>query len=760
MVDDNINNPIKNIKVSVVIPIYNVVDKIDTCINCLINQSLKEIEIICVDDCSTDGTFDKIINFVEKFPNIKYIHHTENLSASISRKDGAMSAIGEYILFIDPDDTIEKNTLEIVYNTAKEKNVEIVHFGTNVINNGVTNQQVEWYKKFAAPYIGYIYDEQVFTKCFITQEYRFNIWNKLIKSNLCKKAMSQCVEVPLPKAQDLYAYFLIAYYARSYYGIENKLYNYNFGTGISGGRIFDKNKFIRHCSQSDVAYYIVQFLIQKSTLQKYYNAAFKIINNLINDNLASLKLCGKAKVDFGAENIFVNSWIQGEFQENLIKYINEKKDPFCAKLLFDINFKILKNISVRSRKAIFDRFNQIFVNYLYLVYDYEKTLDIQSKDYAFVQSIIAEQKYKKYGNAYMPIFLAANDNYMPYLGVTINSLIINADKSYVYDIFVMHSGINNYYINKIVKLCNDYIRIHCININDLIKSQKLYSNRHYSVEMYYRFLIPELFFFMKKVLYLDCDLIVLDSIHNLFMIEMDGFTLCAARNILHNEMYDYVINTLNADPNTYFNSGVILINCDLFITKNIKSKCYTFLSNNTNLTCPDQDALNMCCSNIKLLDLKWNFQWHHLLNEGKQNRYKIVDNDIKIYNEAQNDIKILHFTSNKKPWNYLKSEYSDLFWQYASTSVFSREVFFKYMDLNSSLNVAIKDLTKKVDVLNKLAYENNKIFKEKKGFFRKIRKGISSLGKCLYENGIVYTFIRIFMGREKANAYKKKHNKR
>ena len=747
-----------SIAVSVIIPIYNAEACLERCLDSIINQTLKEIEIICVDDASSDRSLEIVSSYTQKDNRVVSVCHDQNLSASIARKSGAKIARGEYILFVDPDDTIENNTLEIAYRTAIEKNVEIVHFGTNVINNGVTNEQVKWYKNFAAPYIGYIDHEDVFKKCFVTQEYRFNIWNKLIESELCKKAMNQCVDVPLPKAQDLYAYFLIAYYANSYYGIEDKLYNYYFGGGVSGGRVFDEKKFIRHCSQADVAYYIVLFLIREKSLNKYYKGVYKVINNLINDNIASLKACGKAKVSFSAEKIFADAWILGNLQTNLINYINKTYDDCCAKLLFEINFKIIKNISIKSRKLILEKLDQIFFKYSAILTDFEQKFDIQSKDYAFLQTLVAKKKYEKYGKTYIPIFLASNDNYMPYLGVTLNSLILNADKSYMYDIYIMHSGLNNYYINKIVKLKNEYIDVHCINVYELIKSQKLYSNRHYSIEMYYRFLIPELFFFMEKVLYLDCDLIVLDSVHKLFLTDISGYVLCAARNILHKEMSDYVIDTLSCNVNTYFNSGVLLINCGLFIEKNIKNKCYIFLNSNTNLACPDQDALNKCCDSVKLLDLSWNFQWHHLLNMSKQEKYKIVDNDRQIYDIAQKEAKIIHFTSNKKPWNWIASDYSDLFWQYAETSLFHREVFFKYMDLNNPIILKLQDLSKQLNALKKISNIESK--SNKKGFFFKVKNGFSAFWKCLYENGIAYTFIRIIFGRERAQAFKEKKKKR
>lgn len=745
-------------KISVVVPVYNVENYLSKCITCLIEQSLQEIEIICVDDASTDGSASILRDYAKKDNRIRIITHKENLSASMSRKDGALTAKGEYTLFVDPDDSIELGALEKIYTIAKEKNVEILHFGTNVVNNGVTDKQITWYENFSKPYHGYLYGEDVFRKCFETQEYRFNIWNKLILTTLCKKAMSEHTDVPLPKAQDLYAYFLISYYAKSYYGIEDKLYNYSFGGGISGGRTFTEEKFRRHCTHATIVYFIIDFLLNKHVLDKNYIAAYRIANNLINDNIASIQACGKTKVPFRAEKIFCEYWIFGEYISNLFDHVKSVSDNTCAKLLFEIMFKIFKNVSVKTRSMVLDRLIELEENYFDLINNLIATFDLQSKDYMFIQTIVAERRYHAQGENYVPIFMAADNNYIVYLGVTLNSIILNADKNYYYDVFILHTGIERYYINKLNNIRNENVSVNCINIRQIITAQSLYSNRHYSVDMYHRFLIPELFFFLEKVLYLDCDIIVQDSIHKLYNIDIGDSIIGAARNLLHNEMYTYVVNNLHLNPTKYINSGVLLINCQKYISAGIKNKCYSYLVKNQELMCPDQDALNMCCDRVTIIDNSWNFQWHHLLNEGIE-RYRLVPEDARIFERAKKHIKLIHYTSNKKPWNYCLSDYADIFWMYAKSSVFCFEVEHRYKDLNDPLNNKIKDLYKKIGILTKRLEELDSTKKE--NLFAKVRHFFANIAKafkCLKNKGLRYTFIRIFCGKNKANTFENKRN--
>ena len=651
----------REVRVSVVVPIYNMEKDLARCLEFLISQTLKEIEVICIDDASTDKSSDILNKYAKSDNRIIVINHSENTSASICRKEGVEIAKGEYLLFVDPDDYLEKEALEKLYYIAKEKNVEILHFGTNVINNGVTDNQVEWYKNFAKPYLGYIEGEEIFKKCFISQDFRFNIWNKLFLTSLCKKAMLRHTDVPLPKAQDLYAFFLIAYYAKSYLGIEDRFYNYSFGGGVSGGRTFNEEKFRRHCTQSNVAYYIIEFLINEKKLDKYYMAAYRILNNLINDNIASIKACGKAKVNFGPERIFCEYWVEGNLVIKLLDYINTTNDFACAKLLFEIVFKILKNVSVKNRASCFNVLLTIDKNYPEILKDLLTGYNIQSKDYMFLQTIIAHKKASQYKERYVPVFMATNDNYMPYLGVTLNSLICNSDGYYFYDIFILHSGLNNYYIDKLQSLQKDNISVCCINVKQIITSQSLYSNRHYSVEMYHRFLIPELFFFLRKAVYIDCDVILMDSIHKLYQIDTKDNVLGAARNLLHNEMYGYVKNKLCFDPDRYINSGVLLLNLKLLRENNFGQKFLKLLNEfHFDTVAPDQDYINAMC-NGKILYI--NEAWDVMPNKAKP---------------AFQNPKLIHYNLFDKPWCYDNIQYEDYFWKYAKkTSFYEPIVEFK-----------------------------------------------------------------------------------
>lgn len=114
-----------HIKVSVIIPVYNVEKYLKQCLDSVINQTLKEIEIICVNDGSTDNSYQILKEYAQKDKRIKIINK-ENGGLGAARNTGMEYATGEYIGFVDSDDWVELNTYEQFYRNAKTQNSDIV----------------------------------------------------------------------------------------------------------------------------------------------------------------------------------------------------------------------------------------------------------------------------------------------------------------------------------------------------------------------------------------------------------------------------------------------------------------------------------------------------------------------------------------------------------------------------------------------------------------------------------------------------------
>ena len=117
------------VKVSVIVPVYNNEEYLDKCLSSLTEQSLDDIEIICVNDGSSDSSLD-ILNRYEQKDNRIVVLSQENQGAGASRNNGIDIANGEYISFVDADDWLEENALKKLYENAVRNNSDVVLFNS------------------------------------------------------------------------------------------------------------------------------------------------------------------------------------------------------------------------------------------------------------------------------------------------------------------------------------------------------------------------------------------------------------------------------------------------------------------------------------------------------------------------------------------------------------------------------------------------------------------------------------------------------
>lgn len=137
-----IKDELPEIKVSVIIPVYNVEDYLGECLDSVINQTLKEIEIICVNDGSTDSSLDIVKKYADTDIRIKIVDK-ENGGLSSARNAGMEKASGEYVYFLDSDDSLKLRTLEFLYYKAKAGNLDQLYFSAEIFYDGCSEQHME-----------------------------------------------------------------------------------------------------------------------------------------------------------------------------------------------------------------------------------------------------------------------------------------------------------------------------------------------------------------------------------------------------------------------------------------------------------------------------------------------------------------------------------------------------------------------------------------------------------------------------------------
>lgn len=306
------------------------------------------------------------------------------------------------------------------------------------------------------------------------------------------------------------------------------------------------------------------------------------------------------------------------------------------------------------------------------------------------------------GKNVIPIVFATNKEYAPYVAVAIESIYVNSSENNFYDINVLiDASMTNDLKNKFNKLSYNNISVRMWDVRNCFKGVDLYSVGHYSRQMYFRWLIPEIFPQYRKVLYLDCDIVVAYDVAKLYEINIRDNIVGAVNNFLRSNMESYVKESLGLSAAKYFNSGILLINTDEFLNNKVKNKCLSILRNRDKMACPDQDAINLACEGkIYRLEDSWNFQWHHQFHdfckgeliEDYPERYQLLLDD---------QIKIYHFTSQVKPWNSPNRNYAEEFWKHCKNTIFYEQVI--YMNLTKKME---QNHRKKETVINELKINN------------------------------------------------------
>ena len=241
------------------------------------------------------------------------------------------------------------------------------------------------------------------------------------------------------------------------------------------------------------------------------------------------------------------------------------------------------------------------------------------------------------------IVFSSDNNYAQYLGVTICSIFENSKNKDKIDIYVLDGGILKENKDKLKIIESMYnFDITYIKINTLL-FENFYISKYLTQATYYRIMIPDLLPNLKKVLYLDCDIIVKGDISELYNTNIDNYFFAAVED--EGFISTFFSKLEIAKNEKYFNAGVMLMNLEKWRETNINKIIINFINEKKDqLESHDQDAIN------SILYGKW------LNLPSKYNTTNIM-----LDTHQTDDILIIHYTG-QKPWNYLclnplKNEY-------------------------------------------------------------------------------------------------------
>lgn len=204
-------------KVSIIIPIYNVEQYLVKCLDSVVNQTYKNLEIICVNDCSPDNSSEILKEYAAKDNRIKIINHKKNGGLSAARNTGMDNATGEYIYFLDSDDWIDSDYIEKMVNKIIETDADIV-----IDKNVITEKE-----NFSAPYKHPSHKEE-YTNNFITKDEIVNImvnaWSKMLKTDFIRRKNLRFPEGYIN--EDLYFHYIALAQTDKAYFFDGANYHY------------------------------------------------------------------------------------------------------------------------------------------------------------------------------------------------------------------------------------------------------------------------------------------------------------------------------------------------------------------------------------------------------------------------------------------------------------------------------------------------------------------------------------------------------
>lgn len=226
-------------KVSIIIPVFNGQDFVLSCIDNLKKQTYENIEIVFVDDLSTDNTCELLSNAIEDEPRFILIKRKEHTDPFQCRKAGFEASSGDIIMFLDADDELIPEACEIVEQTMTKNNVDMFVYGSIAVGTkNISEQELQQTQKYLdrQPFSGAkkqlkINKDILFSK----NSWTVSVWSKALKRNILQQAYDTYIpKVMLPYGQDMLQTLLVYLSTSSVYSdISKKLHRYTVGTGAT-----------------------------------------------------------------------------------------------------------------------------------------------------------------------------------------------------------------------------------------------------------------------------------------------------------------------------------------------------------------------------------------------------------------------------------------------------------------------------------------------------------------------------------------------
>ncbi len=274
-------------QVSIVIPLFNDEEWVEDAVKSCMAQTCTDIEIICVDDASTDNTTMIVNQLQKRDQRIALVKSEINGSAFQARRIGVEAARAPYIMFLDGDDTLSERAVKVAADLAKEKQADVVGFGVKVLTED--GRATPRFERSLQPQHAEIVAPSIVSSLFpVGEPAQGHLWKYLFSTDLLTAAYSIFPRgLRLSRANDIPVTFVAMSLAQKYVSSKERLYNYRFRRGTSGQEVSDIGGFEFYLGAVDSIDTIAPLLsssdanINESVEDCFHSARLSIVGNLL-----------------------------------------------------------------------------------------------------------------------------------------------------------------------------------------------------------------------------------------------------------------------------------------------------------------------------------------------------------------------------------------------------------------------------------------------------------------------------------------------
>lgn len=227
------------VRLSIVIPVFNGEKQIGQAIECVLSQSMRDLELICVDDCSTDDTAAVIERYAAKDARVRLVRHAVNRGTLMARKTGVDAACGKYLMHMDADDTYAADALQILCDEMDRTGADMIYCGTEyLVDEGFRADPaaaalMERDGQGEGAWTGLVSGVELLDPFFISQTLHWAPWNRICTLEVTRRAFAAFDNERILMCEDVLMTFLTMVHASRVGYLPQKLYVYHYGGGIT-----------------------------------------------------------------------------------------------------------------------------------------------------------------------------------------------------------------------------------------------------------------------------------------------------------------------------------------------------------------------------------------------------------------------------------------------------------------------------------------------------------------------------------------------